>query len=324
MPDASGSDVSGHSRYRGYTLRSLDELARRYPVPREAVDLIRLYAEVLPFKVNDYVLAELIDWHDVPADPIYQMVFPQAGMLTAQDERELREVTASGSPAAVRALADRIRQTLNPHPSDQLENIPSLGGAGLPGVQHKYRETVLFFPQQGQTCHAYCTYCFRWPQFVAGQHLRFAAPQADDLVRYLRRHPEVTDVLVTGGDPFVMSAPLLRRYLEPILSVETVTTVRLGTKALSYWPYTFTTDRDADEVLGVLETITASGRTAAVMAHFSHPRELRSSAATDALRRIRGTGAGVFGQAPLMRHVNDRPDTWVDLWKAGVHPGVVP
>ncbi|NIP15323.1 MAG: lysine 2,3-aminomutase, partial [Pseudomonadales bacterium] len=70
-------------------------------------------------------------------------------------------------------------------------------------MQHKYRETVLFFPAAGQTCHAYCTYCFRWAQFVGIDELKFASRQADSLVAYLERHPEVTSVLITGGDPLV-------------------------------------------------------------------------------------------------------------------------
>ncbi len=70
--------------------------------------------------------------------------------------------------------------------------MPSHEGVQLPGLQHKYRETVLYFPGQGQTCHAYCTYCFRWAQFVGDADLRFAAPDPRGLIDYLAGHPEVT------------------------------------------------------------------------------------------------------------------------------------
>jgi L-lysine 2,3-aminomutase len=83
-------------------------------------------------------------------------------------------------------------------------NVPRLNGRPLEGLQHKYRETVLFFPAQGQTCHAYCTYCFRWAQFVGMPDVKFESRETDDLVAYLKATPSVTDVLITGGDPMIM------------------------------------------------------------------------------------------------------------------------
>lgn len=64
-------------------------------------------------------------------------------------------------------MDNEIRQQLKPHPAGQLEcNIPEFEGNRLNGIQHKYDETMLVFPSKGQTCHAYCTFCFRWPQFT--------------------------------------------------------------------------------------------------------------------------------------------------------------
>ena len=132
------------------------------------------------------------------------------------------------------------------------------------GCQHKYRETVLFFPVQGQTCHAYCTYCFRWPQFVGDKDLRFAARNTDALVQYLSEHDEVTDVLITGGDPMVMSSALLRKTIEPLLdpSLGHIRSIRIGTKALSFWPYRFLTDADADDLLRLFEEVRSTGTAA--------------------------------------------------------------
>ncbi len=68
-----------------------------------------------------------------------------------------------------------IRLSMNPHPAGQMDlNVPIMDGQSQSGIQHKYRETVLFFPSQGQTCHAYCTYCFRWAQFVGMDELKFS------------------------------------------------------------------------------------------------------------------------------------------------------
>ncbi len=133
-------------------------------------------------------------------------------------------------------------------------NVPMLDSEPLPGMQHKYRETVLFFPAAGQTCHAYCTYCFRWAQFVGIDELKFAARQADKLYDYVRAHKEVRSVLFTGGDPLVMKTKVLRRYVEPLLDPELahVESIRIGSKALAYWPYKFVTDDDADELMRAL------------------------------------------------------------------------
>ncbi|MFF4256029.1 hypothetical protein ACFY1L_32955 [Streptomyces sp. NPDC001663] len=110
-------------------------------------------------------------------------------------------------------------------------------GRRLIGLQHKYPETVLIFPRQGQTCHAYCTYCFRWPQFVGEADLRIATDDIATTSAYLRAHPEVTSALITGGDPLVMSTEVLRRYVEPLLEIDTVRSIRIGTKSLAFWPY---------------------------------------------------------------------------------------
>ncbi|MET9730400.1 lysine 2,3-aminomutase [Streptomyces sp. NPDC006458] len=313
-------------RFRALGSRHVAEIADRYGLPAEIRDSVRLLSTVLPFRVNDYVLDELIDWTRVPDDPMFQLVFPQRGMLATEDEARLAELSAGpGTKAQLGALVAEIRSRLNPHPSGQMElNVPSHQGAELPGMQHKYRETVLYFPSQGQTCHSYCTYCFRWAQFVGDADLRFAAPAPDQLITYLREHPDVIDVLVTGGDPMVMSTERLRSHLEPLLAVDTVRTIRIGTKSVAYWPQRFVTDTDADDVLRLFEKVISSGRNLAVMAHFSHPRELETDLARRALARIRSTGALVYGQAPMIAKVNDRSHVWAELWRAELANGVFP
>ena len=133
-------------------------------------------ATVLPFRTNDYVLESLIDWSAAPDDPIYRLVFPQADMLPPEDLAPIADLLARGAPEQeIQAARARVRMRLNPHPAGQLAlNVPALADEPLPGVQHKYPETVLVFPKQGQTCHAYCTYCFRWAQFVGEPDLKMA------------------------------------------------------------------------------------------------------------------------------------------------------
>ncbi|WP_184948989.1 KamA family radical SAM protein [Paractinoplanes abujensis] len=321
----SGPAAVQSQRFRALGARQIDAIATRFPLTPEQVETVRLLSQVLPFRVNEYTLSELIDWDSVPDDPMFRMVFPQRGMLSPQDEHLLTAATVTGDRQAVTAAVKEIRGRLNPHPSGQQElNVPRIDGSPAPGLQHKYRETVLYFPSQGQSCHSYCTYCFRWAQFVGDADLRFATPRPDVLVRYLREHPEVHDVLITGGDPMIMGTDRLLEHLQPLLEVPTVRTVRIGTKSIAYWPQRFVTDTDADDLLRLFEQVTKAGRLLAVMAHFTHPRELNTTLAVQALARIRATGAVVYCQAPLIGRINDDARTWSSLWRAEIAAGAVP
>ena len=325
---AAYSSRDGRPRFRAYGRRHIDRMRHLDKLSSDQLVALKVASAVLPFRVNDYVLDELIDWDNIPSDPIYQMTFPQAGMLADADFLHLKKLVLSGvDTGVIRQCVRDIQTRMNPHPGGQMElNVPTLGGAKLYGCQHKYRETVLYFPAAGQTCHAYCTYCFRWPQFVGIEHFKIAMRDPELLVSYLREHREVTDVLVTGGDPLVMSSEMLRKSIKPLLGrgLDHITSIRIGTRALTYWPYRFITDRDADDLLHLFEDILHSGRRLALMAHFTHPRELRTVAAREALRRVRCTGAVVRCQAPLVRHVNDDPAVWADLWREQVRLGAVP
>ena len=192
--------------------------------------------------------------------------------------------------------------------------------------QHKYPETVLVFPKQGQTCHAYCTYCFRWAQFVGDPDLKMATDDMTRVTAYLRQHPEVTSVLITGGDPMIMGADVLRRYVEPLLDprLTHIESIRIGTKSLGYWPQRFVSDPDADDTLRLFEEVTAAGKSLALMAHFSHPRELEPPLVAEAVRRIRSAGGVIRTQAPLIRSINDDPVTWAGMWRTQMRMGMVP
>jgi KamA family protein len=316
------------SRFRAFGARHLDTLTQRAGLGDAERLAVRAVATVLPFRTNSYVLDELIDWEAAPDDPMYRLVFPQPDMLPGPDVSRMAGLLSENAPESrIHAAAHEIRMRLNPHPAGQLLlNGPSLDGRPLPGLQHKYPETVLFFPKQGQTCHAYCTYCFRWAQFVNEPDLKMATDHIDTLVAYLRQHREVTSVLITGGDPMIMSAGVLRRYIEPLLdpSLDHVESIRIGTKSLAYWPQRYVTDPDADATLHLFEDVVTSGRALALMAHYSHPRELEPAVAAEAVRRVRDAGAVIRTQAPLIRSVNDCAATWGSMWRAQVRAGMVP
>jgi KamA family protein len=293
--------------------------------PKEILEHIKTVGNVLPFRVNNYVLDHLIDWSNIPDDPLYQLTFPQEKMLMPADYVKMKE--ALTDEAATKKVANEIRNTLNPHPADQLtKNIPQLDGQFLEGIQHKYTQTVLFFPAQGQTCHSYCTFCFRWPQFIGDKSLRFASKDAKTLINYLKQHKNVTDLLITGGDPLIMKTHHLAEYLEPLIDPECnhIQNIRIGSKALSYWPHRFTTDPDADELLHLFERLVKKGKHLAIMAHYNHGRELEPLEAQNAIHRIRNTGATIRSQGPLLAHINDNPLIWSNMWRSQVKLGIIP
>ncbi|HMQ60035.1 MAG TPA: hypothetical protein PKE06_05160 [Flavilitoribacter sp.] len=315
--------------YQAYQLRNFREIPEvdRY-LSEEDKFAIEVVGNILPFKANNYVTEELIDWENFRRDPIYALTFPAAEMLEPQHFQEIAALLNAGAgKAEIKLTANRIRRELNPHPAGQMEhNVPVLDGAPLTGIQHKYRETLLFFPNQGQTCHAYCTFCFRWPQFVGMNELKFAMRDTDLLIRYLREHPEVNDVLFTGGDPMIMKTRMIAQYIDALIEarIPNLRTIRIGTKVLGYWPQRFVTDEDADDLLRLFERTKEAGIHLAFMAHFNHPRELETDMVKTAIERILNTGAVIRTQSPIMRHINDRAEVWSDMWQKQVELGCIP
>lgn len=312
---------------KSYTLHNYQTIPQITSLSKELIRDIEVVGRVLPFKTNNYVVDELIDWSNVEADPIFTLNFPRREMLEKRHFAAIEKlVDANADREVLNRKIQQIRLSLNPNPAGQEHNVPYLGEIKLKGIQHKYPETVLFFPSQGQTCHAYCTFCFRWPQFSGMNELKFAMKEADLLLKYLRIHKEVTDILFTGGDPMVMNAATLEAYIRPLLEPEFghIRSIRIGTKSLAYWPYRYLTDKDSDDIILLFEEIITAGKNLSVQAHFNHPRELSTDAVKQAIARIRNTGAQIRTQSPLLRHINDKPELWSEMWRKQVDLGCIP
>lgn len=315
-------------KFKPYTRQTIHQSPHWERMSQELRDATQVISRVLPFRTNEYVMNELIDWGNVPNDPIFRLTFPHQEMLSTEEYARLRDlVLVKKDEAEIEREVRRIRLRMNPHPAGQMtHNVPMLNGEPVRGLQHKYRQTVLFFPSAGQTCHAYCTFCFRWPQFVGMDDLKFDSKESNELVEYLKQHPEVTDVLITGGDPLIMNTRSLAGYIEPLLIPELshIQNIRIGTKSVSYWPQRFVTDKDADDLLRLFEKVVKSGKNMAIMGHYNHPAELRQPIAQQAVKRIVSTGATLRMQAPLIRHINEDPKGWAELWTTGVRLGAIP
>jgi KamA family protein len=314
--------------YKAYMLHNYKALPQIANLPEDLIEAIDVVGSVLPFKTNNYVVENLIDWSRVPNDPIFTLTFPRKEMLRSHHYEKMKAVVTSGaSKSEIKIAADEIRRELNPHPAGQLDhNVPQMDGEKVFGMQHKYRETVLFFPGQGQTCHAYCTFCFRWPQFVGMDELKFASKQAEHLTEYISKNDSVTDVLFTGGDPLIMKTKILEAYIRPLLEpgVKNLKHIRIGTKALAYWPFRFLTDDDADDLLNLFNDVKKAGKHLAFMAHFNHPAELKHLAVKEAIERVLETGAVIRTQSPVMKHINDSPQVWAEMLEKQVELGCIP
>ncbi len=316
-----------HNSYKSFTLHNFKNIPQINKLPAEMIEAIEVVGRVLPFKSNNYVTDELIDWNNIENDPIYTLTFPKKEMLDPRHYNAVKKLLDEGADKSVldQKIND-IRMELNPNPAGQEHNVPILDNIKLKGIQHKYTETILFFPSQGQTCHAYCTFCFRWPQFSGMTGFKFAMKEMGLLKKYLKTHHKVTDILFTGGDPMTMNAKLLAAYIEPLLEpeFEHIHTIRIGTKSLSYWPYRYLTDADSQEIIALFHKVIKSGKNLSIQAHFNHPVELSTKAVQDAIKAIRATGAQIRTQSPLMKNINDKPELWSEMWRKQVDLGCIP
>ncbi len=273
------------------------------------------------------MVEKLIDWRNYHEDPLFLLNFPQKEMLLPHHFDELGEAVKKGDRDRIKSIVRDIHFSMNPHPAGQLKyNVPTIDGVKLKGIQHKYHETVLVFPKRGQTCHAYCTFCFRWPQFTGYSELKMGLSDIKVLLEYLKCHPEVTDILFTGGDPLVIKTKGLEEFILPVIESELpgLQNIRIGTRVLTYWPNRFLTDDDSVELLHLFRRIVRSGKHLAIMAHFNHPRELETEEVQEAIARIRETGAEIRTQSPVLRNINDDPDIWVQMWHRQVELGCIP
>lgn len=127
------ASTTPHSSVRYYSRANFESLPQIQRLDSEHRFSIKVVASVLPFKVNNYVVDQLIDWDRVPDDPMFRLTFPHRDMLRAEEfEAVARQVRAGGDPKQLSRLAEEIRMRMNPHPAGQMtRNVPELDGRKL-------------------------------------------------------------------------------------------------------------------------------------------------------------------------------------------------
>lgn len=317
-----------HTKLKFYNKNNIQGISQIKHISRELIDGILLAAEVLPFRVTNYVIENTINWNNIPDDPVFQMTFPLPAMLKKSDF-DLLAGLSKYKDNRFRQAVYEIRKRMNPNPSEQANNRPLLNDNLATGIQHKYPQTVLFFPAHGQICHSYCSFCFRWSQFVQPHYddiVFFSAKSSEQLTDYLRQKKMVTDVLITGGDPMVMNTQHLENYINPLLlpEFEHIQTIRIGTKALSYWPRRFLTDPDSDDLFRLIDKVTKAGKHFTLMVHINHLQEIETPTAIEAINRLRNAGVIMRHQSPILRHINDSSMSWQQLLNQLIRLGIIP
>lgn len=224
------------------------------------------------FRVSDYYL-NLIDWND-PADPIRQLVIPRPDEL---------------------------------HDWGKLDASNEAANTVMRGVQHKYPDTALLLCNE--VCGAYCRYCFRKRLFMNDNDE--ASKDLSEGIAYIAAHPEITNVLLTGGDPLLLSTRRLTEIVGALREIEHVRIIRIGTKMTAFNPFRVLDD---PALLAMFEKYSTPRKRIYVMNHFDHPRELTDEAVASLDRLIRA-GAVMTNQCPLIAGINDDPMVLSDMFR---------
>jgi KamA family protein len=327
----SGSIIK-HQPYKKYLRTDIRSIFESKKINDPFIEERELVAQVFPFKINQHII-DIIDWKAYQSDPLFQLTFPQVDMLQPSEILELKQLKRNNAPRSIIAeKVSEIRSSKNPAPANQSCNRPIFidkesddnNTYAIDGLQHKYPPIVLMFHKNAQTCHAYCTYCFRFNQFTGKD--KFLENDATRLHNYVAQHPEIKDILMTGGDPATMKTFVWKETLLPLLhkKFDHVKNIRMGTKALTYHPYRFLTEPDADDLIKLFRKMKTNGKHISIMAHFSHFNEL-TPITLEAARRLREeAGVVIRTQAPIMKYINDDPKVWAKMWEIQISNGMIP
>lgn len=285
------------------------------------------FIEVYRFLATKHAL-NAIDWKNYKNNSIYHLIIPQPGMIKKEEvEKYLRAKT---DDERLRVVKEYQRKT-NPHDGKQKLNKPWYIDDNdrlviLEGCQHKYPPINLILDKTTQSCFAFCTYCFRHAQ-VRGDEDMFIQESVEQVIEYLKKHKEITDILITGGDAAFLTLERLREYLLPIIEdkeLSHIRNVRFGSRVLTYHPEFILSDK-FNAHLELMKHAIDNGIQVVWVSHFSTPREILNPLTISAIRRLKLFGLTLKNQSPIMKHVslylgeNGKVDidksaqNWIDL-----------
>jgi len=272
---------NGQTAAKKKRVKYIRDIDKVEAMPPEVREKLRPVTEEYVFRANDYYL-NLIDWDD-PDDPIRQLIIPR--------EEELNDwgrLDASNEQSVTVAR----------------------------GVQHKYTDTVLLLCNE--VCGAYCRYCFRKRLFMNDNDEVTNDVSAG--LEYIRNHPEVNNVLLTGGDPLLMSTRRIREIVEQLRTIDHVKIIRFGSKMPAFDPWRISRDPQLQELFREHST---PEKRIYLMCHFDHPRELTPEAC-DGIAAALDCGLICVNQCPLIRGINDDADVLTEMYEKLSYIGCPP
>ncbi|HTB76379.1 MAG TPA: KamA family radical SAM protein [Polyangiaceae bacterium] len=262
-----------------HAISSADDLARALPLtPAEIEGARRAEGQGLPIRITPYYLS-LIDPDD-PACPVRKQCVP--------DGREGQEV-----------------------PGDLVDPLGERAHEVAPHLVQRYPDRVLLLATD--RCAVYCRFCTR-SRMVGGGEGAVSLEALAPALAWLRAHPEVRDVIVSGGDPLAMATERIARLVAEVRAIENVDTIRLATRVPVTLPMRIT-----GELLRALRPFHPLW----VMTHFNHPKEL-TTAAVAACERLADAGFPVNNQTVLLAGINDDESTLETLFRGLVRARVRP
>jgi lysine 2,3-aminomutase len=265
-------------------ITSVEQLADNLQLSPEDFADLRQVVDLHPINIPRYYL-NLIDWGD-PQDPIRKLCIPQC-----------EELIVAGAMGET---------TKDPYGDDKHDK----GN----GVLHKYSYTALVVATE--YCAMYCRHCFR--KRMVGLPNEQTVKNFQGAAAYIADHPEITNVVISGGDPFMLPTDTLRQMLAALKDIPHLNHVRIGSRTPVVYPIRFF-DNELIEMLAAFN----EQKTLFVPTHFNHPREI-TPLAREAVLRLRQAGITVNNQAVFLRGVNDNVETLVQLMdgllKIGVNP----
>ena len=252
-----------------------------------------------------------------------------AGLVPADRLAALEAVAARYAVAITPAMADLIdaadpddpigRQflpdpaELQAHPDDQSDPIGDDAHSPLTGIIHRYPDRLLL--KATHTCAVYCRFCFRREVVGPDSPATLTAAELNAALAYIEDRPEVWEVIVTGGDPLILSPRRLGDLVRRLSAIDHVKVIRFHTRMPVVDPDRITTD--------LVQALRSPGKAVWVALHADHPREL-TPAARAACARLVDAGIPLVGQSVLLAGVNDNPETLSALMRALVEARVKP
>jgi len=263
------------------SIRSAEDLSRLFNLNKKESGRIKSLIQEHPFLITRYYLS-LIDLDD-PNDPIRQIAIPS-----------LSELSIDG-------LTDTSGEKKN---------------TKIKGLQHKYSQTALLLLTN--RCAVYCRFCFR--KRLVGVETEEILDDINNAIDYISNHPEINNVLVSGGDPFILDTDTLDHVLENLSRIEHLKFIRVGSRIPVVFPNRILKD---PSLVGILKRYSRADRRLYVVTHFNHPKEITEKS-TAAIGELLKAGVIINNQTVLMKHVHDDPAVLAglqnELTRIGVNP----